>query len=99
MHELKACVAKLLADNFPAYADWDADCLAEDCPAEEWGDILAHVAYVIARDFENLQTFRADGDRFAAVVDGFLAAAERCQMSRQCKADLEEFLRSSELEK
>jgi hypothetical protein len=27
MHELKACIAKLLANNFPAYADLDAGWL------------------------------------------------------------------------
>jgi hypothetical protein len=76
MHELKACVAKLLSDNFRAYADWDFD----GATAEDWGDLLAHVAHVIARDDEELETEREDGDRFAAIVDGFAASVERREM-------------------
>jgi hypothetical protein len=86
MHEFKACVAKLLADNSLAYADCDPDSF-DGCCAEDWGDILAHVAYVIARDEEHLETFRKDGDRFAAICAGFAASAQRCEMLRQCKAD------------
>jgi hypothetical protein len=73
MVEIKECVAKLLAENFAAYAHWDAACL-DGGDAEDWGDFLAHVALVVARD-EPLETDRDDGDRFAAIVDGFAASA------------------------
>jgi hypothetical protein len=80
MLEIKECIFKLLIDNFPAYAefeDGEADDFFIGASAEDWGDFLAHVAQVIAHDNENLETAREDGDRFAAIVDGFAASVER----------------------
>ena len=60
---------------------------------EEVGDILAHAAYIIARDGEHLETCRKNGDRFAAICAGFAASVERCEVFRQ-SPDLDEFLRA-----
>jgi hypothetical protein len=52
----------------------------DGAPAEEWGGFLANIAHVIARDDEHLETDREDGDRFAAIVDGFARAVELREM-------------------
>jgi hypothetical protein len=46
--------------------------------AEAWGHLLCDVARVMARDHADyLITDRADGDLFAAFVDGFTTAAHK----------------------